>query len=83
MDLGKHKHNLSLDPLFASPAADDYHLQGSSPCVDAGDPAGVPPAPPTDMDGTARPVGGRVDIGADEFQLIHVFLPLVLKDYAP
>jgi hypothetical protein len=76
-------HNLSLDPLFANPSVDDYHLQGSSPCVEAGDPAGVPPAPPTDMDGTSRPAGDRVDIGADEFQLTQVFLPVVLKDHTP
>ncbi|MGD9093284.1 MAG: right-handed parallel beta-helix repeat-containing protein [Anaerolineales bacterium] len=67
-------HNISLDPLFTNPTADDYHLQSGSPCVDAGDPAGVPPAPPTDIDGDKRPIGARVDIGADEFQF-NVFLP--------
>jgi len=75
-------YNISLDPVFANPATDDYHLQSISPCVNAGDPAGVPPAPPIDIDSLPRPTGGRVDIGADEFQLT-IFLPVVLKQYTP
>ncbi len=52
------------DPVFVSPAANDYRLQRSSPAVDAGD----PPAP--------VPVGGgkRVDIGYSE----RLAVPLTL-----
>lgn len=31
--------NISLDPQFINPGIHDYHLQNSSPCIDAGDPA--------------------------------------------
>lgn len=37
-----------------------------SPCVDAGDPAGVPPGAPEDLDNEPRPQGGGGDVGADE-----------------
>jgi parallel beta-helix repeat protein len=70
-------HNISENPLFAEPGMGNYHLQSSSPCIGAGDPAGVPPAPQTDIDGQPRP-GGRVDIGADEFWVSH-YLPNVLR----
>jgi hypothetical protein len=76
-------HNISLNPLFVDPAIGDYHLQDGSPCVDAGDPAGVPPAPSMDIDGNPRPVGARVDIGADEYVAASVYLPSVLKNYTP
>jgi hypothetical protein len=68
------------DPLFVYPAGWDYHLQAGSPAVDAGHLAGVPPAPATDIDGDPRPIGARVDIGADEVRR-SVFLPVVLKNY--
>lgn len=48
--------NLSLDPQFVAPADHDYRLAPSSPCIDAGDPAG-----PLDADGT------RGDVGAHDF----------------
>ncbi len=57
--------NINANPLFA---ADGYHLQRRSPCRDAGDPAFVPEAGETDIDGEMRVYGGRVDMGADEWQ---------------
>lgn len=67
------------DPLFMNPAGWDYHLRTGSPCIDAGDPAGVPPAPSTDIDGDPRPMGARVDIGADEYRRYTIYLPIVMK----
>ncbi len=42
----------------------DYHLQPSSPCIDAGISQG---APTTDFEGTARPCRSSIDIGAYEY----------------
>ncbi len=59
--------NISADPLFVDPDNGDYHLSAESPCVDAGDPEFEPEEGETDIDGEARVVGERVDMGADEF----------------
>ncbi|MFN8470129.1 MAG: right-handed parallel beta-helix repeat-containing protein [Caldilineaceae bacterium] len=76
-------HTLAADPLFFSPALDDYRLLPDSPAIDAGDPVGVPPAPPYDIDGGPRPYGPRVDIGAYEWQgqgyPFHFYLPGIKK----
>jgi hypothetical protein len=45
----------------------DYHLTAPSPCIETGDPDFVPEAGETDIDGTPRVTGCRVDMGADEF----------------
>lgn len=57
---------LDGDPMFTNARAGDYHLTGGSPCVDAGDPGFVPAPAQLDIDGDARVLGPRVDIGADE-----------------
>ena len=72
--------NIDADPLFVRNPNDggdgwgvgdndDYgnlHLRWTSPCIDAGDPAGDYTGQ-VDIDGQPRVLGGRVDVGADEF----------------
>ena len=60
--------NIADNPLFES---DNYHLQGGSPCIDAGNP-GLDYTGQTDIDGEARVMGQCVDIGSDEvFILVY------------
>ncbi|HDP33834.1 MAG TPA: hypothetical protein ENN29_01855, partial [Candidatus Hydrogenedentes bacterium] len=59
--------NMDADPLFVNPAKGDLRLSSDSPCIDAGDPAGVPPAPEWDILGTPRPQYAGVDMGAYEY----------------
>jgi hypothetical protein len=52
--------NISLEPLFVNPSIGDLHLQDSSPCIDAGDPA-------PEFNDACRPPGkgtARNDMGA-------------------
>ncbi|MGE4490556.1 MAG: S8 family serine peptidase, partial [Kiritimatiellales bacterium] len=56
------------DPLFADSHVGDFHLQSTSPCIDAG--MAVYVKTETDLDGQARIVGNAVDIGAYEFGMI-------------
>jgi hypothetical protein len=58
--------NIDADPLFVDPLSGDYHLLAGSPCIGAGDPDFFGMGE-VDMDGEPRVMGGRVDIGADEF----------------
>jgi len=44
--------NIILDPQFVSASAGDYHLQASSPCIDAGNPMSIP-----DPDSTISDMG--------------------------
>ena len=53
--------NLSVDPLFTDPSLDDYTLQPTSACIDAGDPASEfydPDGTPNDMGAYGGPFGG-------------------------
>ena len=58
---GGSNGNIRQEPLFF--AVDNYHLQATSPCVDAGTGDG---APANDLEGTARPQGIGYDLGAYE-----------------
>jgi hypothetical protein len=65
--------NISLDPQFVNSANGDYHLQATSPAIDAGD-NGAPNLPQQDYNGNPRVVDGNndctdtADMGAYEVQ---------------
>lgn len=53
-------------PAFFDPVNGDYHLRGTSPCIDKGTSL-APGLPAFDLDGNARINGANVDLGAYEF----------------
>ncbi|MHC4314205.1 MAG: right-handed parallel beta-helix repeat-containing protein [Planctomycetota bacterium] len=59
--------NIDADPCFVDADNGDYHLLFSSPCIDAGEPDYIPSPGEKDIDGEPRVIGGRVDMGVDEF----------------
>jgi hypothetical protein len=58
--------NITNAPLFVNTNTGDYHLQATSPCINAGQNSYVNST--TDLDGNQRISGGTVDMGAYEFQ---------------
>jgi parallel beta-helix repeat protein len=62
--------NTDQPPRFVGGDPFDYHLEHDSPCRDAGDPSYRPVEGETDIDGESRVIGGRVDMGADEYLLL-------------
>ena len=66
---GLDTNSLFADPDFVSSLlpSPNLHLKEGSPAIDRGDPLFVPAGGETDIDGDARILGGRVDIGADEY----------------
>jgi hypothetical protein len=65
---------VAVNPLGGDARLDDtYRLRPGSDAIDAGVDAGVT----VDIDGDPRPYHDGYDIGADEFVIYHVCLPLV------
>lgn len=60
--------SINIDPLLvnASPTAPDFHLQASSPAINAGRVNFTPLGGEVDIDGQPRIQNSRVDIGVDE-----------------
>lgn len=74
--------NIDAAPLFVG--GGDYHLQMGSPGIDAGTNTG---APDHDLDQNPRPQDGdgdgtaTTDMGAYEFRLYRIYLPLTLRNF--
>jgi hypothetical protein len=64
---GLDSNSLFIDPLLVNPTALNFHLQSTSPALDAGDPFYTAASGESDMDTATRVQNGRVDIGADEY----------------
>ena len=65
--------NITNDPRFVRAAAGDYHLQSTSPCINAGTNQDWMIGA-TDLDGNPRlDDSGRVDMGAYEYQGISIW----------
>lgn len=56
-----NNNKVGVNPLFATPI--DFHLQATSPAIDAGTAVGLT----TDYDGNVVPFNGITDMGAHEF----------------
>ncbi len=67
--------NIDEDPEFVDPGNDDFHIQTSSPCLNAGT-SNAPELPPFDFEGDDRIICGqdKVDMGADESVLCRPFI---------
>ncbi len=65
-------HNLTTNPLFVNASAADFHLQATSPAIDAGISIGVVTV---DMQSTPRPQGAGYDIGAYEYSGLQLPTP--------
>ena len=57
-------NNFTTDPKFINASTNDFHLQSSSPAINAGTTVSTVT---TDFDGVSRPQGSAYDIGAYEF----------------
>ena len=69
-----HSSDYSGNPDFG---VDGYHIGSNSAALDKG----VSVSVTADIDGERRPQGGGYDIGADEYDLLDIFLPMVVKKY--
>ncbi len=71
--------NFTNPPQFVNLAANDLHLQITSPCIDAGNDAYV--TSDTDFEGNPRIVGASVDVGAYEFHRTGPLHPAIVVSY--
>jgi parallel beta-helix repeat protein len=61
---GQDVHSMSQDPMFVDQNNKNFHLQSTSPCIDAGTAVGLT----EDLDGTPIPQGNAPDMGVYEYK---------------
>jgi hypothetical protein len=68
--------NLDTNPLFVDLANHDFHLQATSPAIEAGDTNAVPADITTDLDGNLRLVdfdnNGTVNVDMGAYEALHI-----------
>jgi hypothetical protein len=69
--------NIFADPLFADALNGDFKLHSTSPAIDSG--AAGPNVPDVDIEGSHRPQGDGIDMGAYEAVRYALFLPVTIK----
>lgn len=69
------ENRVTGNPLFVNPGVGDFHLQVGSAAIDAGVDAGIT----TDFEGDVRPSLNGFDVGYDEFVMIRVMLPIIMR----
>ncbi len=76
---GAYTDNIDADPRFFKVDSHDYYLASSSPCVNAGkQDIGIGDlGTSVDLAGNPRIAGGRIDIGAFEYQCLSQTIPTV------
>ncbi len=59
--------NITGTPMFTNPGSGDFHLSGSSPCINNGSNSAIPDSITTDFEGEYRILSNTIDMGIDEF----------------
>lgn len=72
--------NIRQDPLFVDPINSNFHIKGISPCINTATENG---APINDLEGTPRPQGAGLDMGAYEYTLNPTVISLSSFDAKP
>jgi len=72
-------NDISQDPMFVNPSAQDFHLMPGSPCIDAGT---NDDAPAKDKDGEPRPIDGDWDGTATTDMGAYEYIPVLPVEFS-